>query len=405
MRSTFAAALVLPLLLPQFGWLNRKPDYFTPSNTLTGIGVSRETISESVLAKRTELMIDSQTFAIMRDPEALAGAQRITKLAPLFARAEQASGLPADFIAAVAYLESWGRPTVQSYAGPKGMMQIAAGTAQAMGLRIVYGKRYRTVVEKRKVRNKKGKVVWQRRTRRVPYQVLLRDERLIPEKAVPAAARYLARLEQKFGGRDWATFAYHCGEGCISRLQELTQRSDLKQPITVPRAFFGAHPALNRELYDSLQSQPFSFYENIHRYVLRPGGGAIVLVRLGRTAVAGALFLHGRDTVVMKFAASDLHYQQLRINNLALWEAMKHYGQAGYGSMDFGRTSLGNEGLRAFKRRWGAEEHNIPYHRYDVRRGTFVQTKDAANTKARLFQHLPVPVSRWAGRILYRHMA
>ena len=252
MRTTFAAAIVLPLLLPQFGWFNRKPAYFTPSNTLSGIGVGRETISDTLLAKRTELMIDSQTFAIMRDPEALPGAQRIIKLAPLFEKAEQASGLPAEFIAAVAYLESWGRPAVQSYAGPKGMMQIAAGTAQAMGLKIVYGKQYRTVVEKRQVRTKKGKLVWQNRKRRVAHQVLVRDERLIPDKAVPAAARYLARLEQKFGGRDWAVFAYHCGEGCISRMQELTQRSNLKQPITVARVFFGAHPAHNRELYESL---------------------------------------------------------------------------------------------------------------------------------------------------------
>jgi len=43
-------------------------------------------MSEEVLARRTELMIDSQTFGIMRDPQALAGAQRITspKLQAIF---------------------------------------------------------------------------------------------------------------------------------------------------------------------------------------------------------------------------------------------------------------------------------------------------------------------------------
>src|SRR3712207_7837023 len=44
----------------------------------------------------------------------------------------------------VAYLESWGRATVQSPAGPKGIMQIAHGTAGAMGLKITYARRYRT---------------------------------------------------------------------------------------------------------------------------------------------------------------------------------------------------------------------------------------------------------------------
>ncbi|HYO81961.1 MAG TPA: transglycosylase SLT domain-containing protein [Bryobacteraceae bacterium] len=251
MRSTFAATLLVPLLVPQFGWLSRRPVSFTPSTTLSGIGAGRETISDAVLARRAELMIESQTFAIMRDPEALAGAERITRLEPLFRQAGNVSGLPPQLIAAIAYLESWGKPNAQSYAGPKGMMQISGATAQMMGLRMIYGKRYRTVVERRQVR-KKGKLLWQKQTRRIPYQVLLRDERLIPAKAVPAAARYLARLDQQYG-RDWAVFAYHCGTGCMTEMRAIAERAGVKQPITVARTFFGAHPGLRRELYDALQ--------------------------------------------------------------------------------------------------------------------------------------------------------
>jgi hypothetical protein len=253
MKSVISAMLMLPLLAAQFGWLLR-PDYFVPSNTLSGIGVSRADLSDSVLARRTELMIESQTFSILRDPQALEGAKRITGMKKLFDQASRASGLPASFIAAVAYLESWGLARAQSPAGPKGMMQIARGTAASMGLKITYRTRYRVSTTKRRVRTKKGKYITRTVRRRIPYTVLVRDERLIPSRAVPAAARYLARLQDRFGGLDWAVWAYHCGEGCIAQVRSIAERADgVSEPMSVPKVFFGASPARNRELYESLR--------------------------------------------------------------------------------------------------------------------------------------------------------
>jgi hypothetical protein len=255
MRAALAACLFAPVLLwAQLGWLTGKKDYFVPNNTLTGVGVGRTDMSDIILARRTEQMIDSQTFAILRDPQALAGAERITgpKLTRIFEAASKQSGLPASFIAAIAYLESWGRPDVQSATGPKGIMQIAHATAKSMGLRINYATKYRIVTEKVQVRKKGKKPTTVTRKRKVPYTVLVSDERLIPEKAVPAAARYLARLEDRFGGRDWAVWAYHCGEGCIAEVKGIVDRAKLKDPLTVPRVFFGSHPARNQELYRAL---------------------------------------------------------------------------------------------------------------------------------------------------------
>jgi hypothetical protein len=253
----FATAAVCPLLVcAQVSWFSRS-DHFAPKERLSGIGVSRLDMPKGVLESRTQSMIESQTFAIMRDPQALAGAKRITspKMQAIFASAARSSGLPADFIASIAYLESWGNPTAVSPAGPKGIMQIAAGTARAMGLRMVYAKRYRSVTQKRRVRLKSGKTVTRNVRRRVPYSVLVRDERMVPAKAVPAAARYLARLEQKFGGRDWAVWAYHCGEGCTSQvLATVRESDDLKgDPPSVAQVFFGAHPGRNQALYQTLK--------------------------------------------------------------------------------------------------------------------------------------------------------
>ena len=235
-------------------------DYFTPSHRLSGIGVARDDLSEDVLAARTELMTDSQTFSILREPMAVPGAKRITtdkKLQQIFQSAAERSGLPASLIEAIAYLESWGDAKAESPAGPRGIMQISHGTAREMGLHVVRTVKYRTVKEKVQVRDKHNKLVTKVVRRKVPYAVPGRDERLSPERAIPAAAMYLANMERKFGGRDWAIFAYHCGEGCVSEMLDLTRRARgiPKDQVTVARMFFSANPVWNRELYDAIQMQ------------------------------------------------------------------------------------------------------------------------------------------------------
>jgi len=255
MRLAILALVFTGSLHAQFGFLHRDK-YFQPIHRISGIGAERKDASDAVLEKRTELMTDSQTFSIMRDSHALEGAQRITspKLQKIFDAAAKESGLPANLIAAVAYLESWGDATAQSSAGPKGIMQFSGATAKRMGLQIVYATRYRSVRQTKRVKVR-GKMVTRTVSAKVPYQVLVRDDRLLPERAIPAAAKYLAGMEAKFGGRDLAVFAYHCGEGCVSDFIQLAHQTPglRDHPVTVPRLFFSANPAHNREIYDRIK--------------------------------------------------------------------------------------------------------------------------------------------------------
>src|ERR1700679_1625490 len=101
-------------------------------------------MSADVLSARTDRMIQSQTFTIMRDPRAAAGAERITgaRLAPIFRRAADESGWPASLIFAGAFLGSWGGGQAPSPAGPRGIMQFSEATARAAGLRIVRTTRF-----------------------------------------------------------------------------------------------------------------------------------------------------------------------------------------------------------------------------------------------------------------------
>jgi hypothetical protein len=236
------------------------PEYFVPAHRVAGIGLARDDISDETLETRVGLMIENETFAIMREPLAPRGAQRVTgdpKLQSLFRSAAARSGFPQRTLEAIAYLESWGDATAQSPAGPRGIMQISEATARDMGLTVKRVTRYRVTRERVVVPTKKGKPKYKTVTRKTPYAVTSRDDRLSPERAIPAAAKYLAAMETKFGGRDWAVFAYHCGQGCVARMMDLTRaaRGIPRDQISVARMFFSASPAWNRELYDAVQAQ------------------------------------------------------------------------------------------------------------------------------------------------------
>jgi hypothetical protein len=191
--------------------------------------------------------------------------------------------------------------------------------------------------------------------------------------------------------------------------------------------------------------QPWSFFANIQRHILAPGRGCIFLARAhggapsqppdavaagratqslpppgsdsaddgqlvtrghaGRPIAALMFFRHGK-TCLYKFGASDDTCQHLRANNLLMWEAIKHFTRAGMQTLDFGRTSLGNEGLRNYKLGWGTEEFPIRYVKFDLRKSAFVPFTDNSDAwHTRYLSRLPVWALRTAGRILYRHIA
>jgi hypothetical protein len=155
-----------------------------------------------------------------------------------------------------------------------------------------------------------------------------------------------------------------------------------------------------------LPPQPFGFFGNIHRHILAQNQGLIVLAHLGKTPVAGAIFFQFGRTALFKYGASDETYQDLRANNLLMWRAIQRFAQQGFESLDFGRTSLDNEGLRRFKLSWGPSERTINYFKYDLRAGRFIASKDrASGLHTRMFRILPNSLAEKIGSVLYKHLA
>jgi hypothetical protein len=88
-----------------------------------------------------------------------------------------------------------------------------------------------------------------------------------------------------------------------------------------------------------------------------------------------------------------------------MWKAIQWHAHHGFESLDFGRTSLANEGLRKFKLGWGTRERTLDYFRYDLRASAFVTVRDeSTGWHNRIFARLPVSLSRLAGALLYKHV-
>lgn len=196
--------------------------------------------------------------------------------------------------------------------------------------------------------------------------------------------------------------------GAVRRAIRKSRKSgvtvEISQDLGAVRAYYGLQCKTRRK--HGLPPQPFRFFENIHRHIVSRNQGFVVLARNGRTTVAGAVYFHFGKRAIYKFGASDDRFQHLRANNLVMWEAIRWYATHAFDELDFGRTSLDNEGLRSFKLGWGTEERRIEYVRYDRRSRGFVTVKDEAfGWHNRVFRALPAPVSRCIGAGLYRHVA
>jgi lipid II:glycine glycyltransferase (peptidoglycan interpeptide bridge formation enzyme) len=132
------------------------------------------------------------------------------------------------------------------------------------------------------------------------------------------------------------------------------------------------------------------------------GLGFVQLVLDGDRPVAAAVFLVFNGTAVYKYGASDERALGKRPNNLLFSEAIRWACESGLRTLDFGRTDADNEGLRAFKRSWGAHEEELAYTYFaDREPPAGPQLRDRVLAGA--LKRSPAGVSRLVGEALYRH--
>jgi CelD/BcsL family acetyltransferase involved in cellulose biosynthesis len=127
----------------------------------------------------------------------------------------------------------------------------------------------------------------------------------------------------------------------------------------VTEVFYGLHTRTRRRL--GVPVQPLRYFRLLWRRVLQPGLGAVLIAELDGAPVAGGIFLASGAACVYKYGASDERQWSARPNHLLFWEAIRWATAKGCRTFDFGRTDLGDEGLRQFKARWGTVERELAY--------------------------------------------
>ncbi|HLP77864.1 MAG TPA: GNAT family N-acetyltransferase, partial [Candidatus Paceibacterota bacterium] len=158
--------------------------------------------------------------------------------------------------------------------------------------------------------------------------------------------------------------------------------------------------------HHGLPPQPIAFFLNIQSHILNRGMGTVISARLNNRLIASAIFFLFGTESIYKFGASDRDHLPLRANNLVMWTGIQWCARQGAQVFQMGRTSLANEGLRRFKLGWGTTETRTQYFKFDLRQNTFVTDKDdTVGFHTRVFQAMPVILSRLVGSVLYRHIA
>ena len=222
--------------------------------------------------------------------------------------------------------------------------------------------------------------------------------------AQPSLSFFGHRL--RFSGRDPEAVFAGC-EASVRRATRKAQQSgvqvELSHSLEAVRDFYALHVQTRRK--HGVPPQPFSFFRNIHKEIMANGQGFVAIARLESQAVAASVFFHLGRRAIYKFGASDERQQHLRANNLVMWEAISWFARQGFESLHFGRTSLGNAGLRRFKLGWGAEEETVSYYRFDLRsQGWLTATDRASGWHNRFFRLLPILPNRILGALLYPHL-
>lgn len=167
------------------------------------------------------------------------------------------------------------------------------------------------------------------------------------------------------------------------------------------RAFYRLHSLTRRK--HGVPVQPWNFFKLLTHYLLEQGLGFVLLAYKENTCISAGLFLHWQRTLTYKYSATDEAFLELRPNHLVTWTAMKWGCENGFATFDFGRADLEDEGLRSYKRRWGADEIPLSYSYIPSAPVQVDKGNGRLNTLLKtVIRHSPVWVGQTLGQIMYR---
>jgi hypothetical protein len=190
----------------------------------------------------------------------LTTAQRVAAFRPLIEQATAGSGVPADLVEGMIFLESAGRPDVvagNDAASAAGLGQILAETATnllGMHVDLAASRRLTNEIAAATAAGDEERAATLRAERRAV------DDRFVPALALAGTVKYLQMALQKFGRTDLAVESYHMGMGNLDgvlRAWTGDHASDTASMVSgndlsYTRLFFDSSPLSHPQAYTKL---------------------------------------------------------------------------------------------------------------------------------------------------------
>jgi len=131
---------------------------------------------------------------------------------------------------------------------------------------------------------------------------------------------------------------------------------------------------------------------------------AIRVASKGGQPIASIITLTYKKSLVYKYGCSDEKFHNLGGMPLLFWRAIQDGKRLGATEFDLGRSDLDNPGLATFKEHLGAARSDLLYFRVGQRLSSPPNPDWKMRIARATFAHLPDPLMRVAGNLLYRHV-
>lgn len=153
---------------------------------------------------------------------------------------------------------------------------------------------------------------------------------------------------------------------------------------------------------------PRTFIDAVWRHLIVPGKANLVLASNGTTLINAMINFLSKDTVIAAYSAPKREWFRQYPAEMVYWHTMSWGAKAGYTTFDFGADSPRQEGLIAFKGKFGAATTTMSSYSFLHRVKSppdFDSSSPAYDLVRRVWSWLPGPVSRAAGAWVTRRLS
>jgi CelD/BcsL family acetyltransferase involved in cellulose biosynthesis len=186
---------------------------------------------------------------------------------------------------------------------------------------------------------------------------------------------------------------------CASKARKLGVTATERRDAAAIEAFFRLHVLTRRRL--GVPTQPRRLFDGLLP-IFEHGRGFVMLIEWEGRAIGAGVYLRHGATMTYKYGASDPQHLDKRPNDLMQLEALRRACEHGCTTLDLGRTELDNDGLRRFKRDFGAEERVLTYTMSPPPKKQ-KSVRSVSRTQQELIRRMPPSFGRLVGAAVYRH--